>query len=77
MARENPSWGYMRIQRELLKLGYRVGASTIRRILQATGSRRRRLRHTDTSWRQVLRTQACGCPKLRARPMTCAFVCGR
>jgi putative transposase len=57
LAAENPTWGYRRIHGELAGLGYRIGASTVWKILQSAGidpSPRR----AGPSWVQFLRAQA-------------------
>ncbi len=57
LANENPTWGYRRIHGELAGLGYRIGASTVWKILSNAGidpSTRR----AGPSWTEFLQTQA-------------------
>jgi putative transposase len=55
LARENPRWGYGKIEGELLKLGYRVGRSTIRDVLKRRHIPAAPLRARQSStWRAFL-----------------------
>jgi hypothetical protein len=57
LARENPAWGYRRIQGELVGLGIKLAASTVWTILKDAGiepSPRRQ----EQSWAEFLRNQA-------------------
>ena len=55
LARENPRWGYSRIQGELAKLGCRVGRSTVRDVLKGRHVPPAPERgHRGSTWRQFL-----------------------
>jgi putative transposase len=57
LAKENPRWGYQRIQGELQRLGIRVSATAIRATLHRRGLDPAS-RPASTTWRAFLRQQA-------------------
>ncbi|MFU8854947.1 integrase core domain-containing protein [Micromonospora sp. SL1-18] len=59
LAEENPTWGHRRVQGELLRVGYRVAASTVWSILTAAGVDPAPRRGGPT-WSQFLTAQAKG-----------------
>ena len=59
LARENPGWGYRRVEGELARLGVRIAASTVWSILQPSGIEPVPRRSSET-WREFLRAQASG-----------------
>nr|WP_256114415.1 IS3 family transposase [Streptomyces sp. MnatMP-M27] len=58
LAREKPTWGYVRIQGELRRLGRRVAAATVRRVLRRSGLPPAPRRASQRTWRSFLRSQA-------------------
>lgn len=63
MAKENPRWGCLRIRGELVKLGSRVSATTIRTLLRRQGLGPAPRREGPT-WSKVHQSPGAGHPRL-------------
>ena len=67
MAKDNPGWGYMRIRGECQKLGLRVAATTVKKVLARAGLDPAP-RRDGPSWSEFLKSQADGI-------LACDFFC--
>jgi hypothetical protein len=56
LGSENRSWGWVRIQGELLKLGIRAGATSVQRVLRRHGLGP--VPRRGPTWKEFLRAQA-------------------
>ena len=54
LARENPRWGYGKIEGELLKLGFQVSRTTIRNVLKRHDITPAPVRSGSIGWRHLM-----------------------
>jgi hypothetical protein len=69
LARENPSWGYRRIQGELVGLGVSLDASTVWEILRREGIEPAP-RRLESSWAEFLRRERRASSSATSSPWT-------
>jgi transposase InsO family protein len=61
LGAENPRWGFRRVHGELRRLGHKVSAATVRRVLRAAGLGPAPRRHAARGeWASFLKAQAHG-----------------
>jgi hypothetical protein len=61
LGTDNPRWGFRRVHGELHRLGYKVSAATVRRVLRSAGFRPgRRCQAAHREWTAFLKAQASG-----------------
>ncbi|WP_406109182.1 integrase core domain-containing protein [Streptomyces sp. NBC_01003] len=76
-AHNNPTWGYVRIQGELRRLGHRVATATIRRVLRRNKIPPAPTRTTEHTWRAFLHTQTDTPPATDFFHVNCAITLKR
>lgn len=81
LAQENPSWGYGKIEGELLKLGFKISDTTVRNVLKAKGILPAPVRAGSIGWRTLMshyKEQLLACDffvieTIRLRTLYCFF----